>query len=229
MSLATSSGPSETSTRTASGMQRPAPATKVSSMCCWTVSSAPCTEAMPPCAHGVDPAATTSLVTTMTLPKSRHSSAAVSPAMPEPTTTTSTSLTQPGISAARRHGSSGSGGSAANVGRAPVRAGGEATSGAMRPMVPHPYISGKLQPLQRASCLRLGASSHTGRRRFQTLGPNVRFLRSAELPRSGGSGAPYGKAHRELSQPAGPLEVRQDLRLGHLEVHHARVPVAAGS
>ena len=95
-------------------------------------------------------------------------------------------------------------------------------------MVPHPHISGKLQPLQRASLPRLRAPTHTGNRPLPSHRPNVRiFVRQnfrAQL-----SGAPYGKAHRELSQPAASLEVRQDLRLGHLEVHHARVPVTAGS
>ena len=50
----------------------------------------PSAAAMPPCAHWVEPAASTSLVTTRILstwPRSR--SAAVSPAMPEPMTTTS--------------------------------------------------------------------------------------------------------------------------------------------
>src|SRR5918995_5049243 len=107
ISLATSSGPSLTSTRTAASMHSPAPATRVSSMCCCTVSPSAWTEAMPPCAQCVDPADSWSLVTTTTRPRVRHSSAAVRPAMPEPTTTTSTSVTQPGGSAASRCGSRG--------------------------------------------------------------------------------------------------------------------------
>ena len=107
ISLATSSGPSLTRTRTASSMHSPAPATRVSSMCCCTVSPSAWTEAMPPWAQCVEPADSSSLVTTMTRPRFRHSSAAVSPAMPEPTTTTSTSATQPGGSAASRCGSRG--------------------------------------------------------------------------------------------------------------------------
>ena len=62
---------------------------------------------MPPWAQCVEPADSSSLVTTMTRPRFRHSSAAVRPAMPEPTTTTSTSATQPGGSAASRCGSRG--------------------------------------------------------------------------------------------------------------------------
>ena len=79
ISLATSSGPSLTRTRTASSMHSPAPATRVSSMCCSTVSPSACTEAMPPWAQWVEPAETSSLVTTMTRPRFRHSSAAVRP------------------------------------------------------------------------------------------------------------------------------------------------------
>ena len=58
---------------------------------------------MPPWAHCVEPASSTSLVTTRiwsTRPRSR--SAAVSPAMPDPITTTSARTDQPGWGAARR-------------------------------------------------------------------------------------------------------------------------------
>src|SRR5918993_1091450 len=161
ISLATSSGPSLTSTRTAASMHSPAPATRVSSMCCCTVSPSAWTEAMPPCAQCVDPADSWSLVTTTTRPRVRHSSAAVRPAMPEPTTTTSTSVTQPGGSAASRCGSRGKEGRRGRGGaswakgsapRAPVcpcaRGGGQrgsspllvnrdATSGTMVDMLPH--------------------------------------------------------------------------------------------
>ena len=54
---------------------------------------------MPPCAHRVEPAASTSLVTTRTRspsPSRAMRRAVVRPAMPEPTTTTSASTIQPG-------------------------------------------------------------------------------------------------------------------------------------
>ena len=79
---------------------QPCPATRVSVTCCSTVSPSAWTEAIPPCAQFVDPEVITSFVTISTLPRSRHSKAAVSPAIPEPTTTTSTSFTHPGASAA---------------------------------------------------------------------------------------------------------------------------------
>ncbi len=61
---------------------------------------------MPPWAHWVDPAESTSLVTTRTRSTwCRSRSAAVSPAMPVPTSTTSTSVVQPGGPAASRAGS----------------------------------------------------------------------------------------------------------------------------
>ena len=60
-------GPRCTSTRTASRSQAPAPATRVSTSCCSGVSPGPSAAAMPPCAHWVEPAASTSLVTTRTL------------------------------------------------------------------------------------------------------------------------------------------------------------------
>ena len=75
------------------------------------------TEAIPPWAQCVDPAASSSLVTTITRPRSRHSNAAVSPAIPDPMTSTSTSRTQPGGSARKpsRHlPRDGSGGSSTN-------------------------------------------------------------------------------------------------------------------
>ncbi len=107
ISSRTASGPSVTRTRTASTSQAPAPATSVSCSCCSGVSPGPSAAAIPPWAHCVDPAARTSLVTT-----SRRSdgfaawmrSAAVSPAMPEPTTTTSARVVQPGAGARRRPG-----------------------------------------------------------------------------------------------------------------------------
>ena len=101
----TASGPSVTRIRTASASQAPAPATRVSCSCCAGVSSGPSAAAMPPWAHCVEPALSTSLVTTRilsTCPRSR--SAAVSPAMPEPITTTSAVVVQPGSGAVRRPG-----------------------------------------------------------------------------------------------------------------------------
>src|SRR5207342_3907483 len=72
----------------------------------------PISHAIPPCAQWVEPAETSSLVTTMIVPRSRHSNAAVKPAMPDPMTTMSTSRIQPGGSAASRCGNGGNGGSA---------------------------------------------------------------------------------------------------------------------
>ena len=54
------------------------------------VSSGPSAAAMPPWAHWVEPADSTSLVTTMTEPEAAQRSATVRPAMPDPMTTTST-------------------------------------------------------------------------------------------------------------------------------------------
>ena len=93
-----------------------------------------CTEAMPPWAQLVEPAATTSLVTTTTVHRSLHSSAAVSPAIPEPRTTTSTSRTQPGVSAASRCGRTGNCGSRGIAGAALFSW--DATSGTMGPCSP---------------------------------------------------------------------------------------------
>ncbi len=63
---------------------------------------------MPPWAHWVEPALRTSLVTTSSdseLSSAWMRSAAVSPAMPEPITTTSARVVQPGSGARRRWGS----------------------------------------------------------------------------------------------------------------------------
>ena len=127
ISSCTAAGPSVTSARTASGSQAPAPATSVSSSCSAGVSSGPSAAAMPPWAHRVEPAARRSLVTTRTLPPSGPSSsfsrrAAVSPAMPEPMTTTSAVTDQPGSGALsrpgrRRTGASSTSGVAPGVGR----------------------------------------------------------------------------------------------------------------
>ena len=106
ISSRTASGPSLTSTRTASGSQAPAPATRVSRWWSPGVSPGPRAAAMPPCAHCVDPAESTSLVTTRTLSTwCRSRRAAVRPAMPVPTTTTSAVVVHPGSSALRRPGS----------------------------------------------------------------------------------------------------------------------------
>src|SRR3954447_20696182 len=67
---------------------------------------------MPPCAHRVEPASSNALVTSRTLARelpcarsaSRHFSAAVSPAMPLPTTTTSAVAVHPGGGASSRCG-----------------------------------------------------------------------------------------------------------------------------
>ena len=60
--------------------------------------------AIPPCAHWVDPAERSSLVTTSTDPACLACRAAVRPAMPEPTTTTSAYVVQPASGARRRAG-----------------------------------------------------------------------------------------------------------------------------
>src|SRR4051812_19688037 len=80
---------------------------------------------MPPWAHWVEPADRLSLVTTMTdpTPASRACSAAVSPAMPDPTTTTSAYVVHPAAGAASRAGTRGL------VIRATYRLGGPAVPG----------------------------------------------------------------------------------------------------
>ncbi len=101
-------GPSSTSTRTAAGSHSPTPAISVSLACAAGVSSGSSTAAIPPCAHRVDPSSMLTLVTTVTCrPCSRRCSAAVSPATPEPTTSTSVVSLHPGWAAASRRGSSG--------------------------------------------------------------------------------------------------------------------------
>src|SRR5689334_2128898 len=57
---------------------------------------------MPPCAHRVEPASRSAFVTRSTRPAARACNAAVSPAMPLPTTTTSAVANQPGAAARRR-------------------------------------------------------------------------------------------------------------------------------
>src|SRR4051812_31901732 len=57
---------------------------------------------MPPCAQRVEPASSSALVTSSTRPEARACRAAVSPAMPLPTTTTSAVANQPGAAARRR-------------------------------------------------------------------------------------------------------------------------------
>ena len=107
MSSRTASGPSVTSARTASTSQAPAPATRVSRRCCSGVSPGPSAAAMPPWAHCVEPVPRTSLVTTVRCSEGSAAwmrSAAVSPAMPEPTTTTSARAVHPGEGAVRRPG-----------------------------------------------------------------------------------------------------------------------------
>ena len=99
----TRAGPSVTSTSTARGSHRPAPATRVSCRCAAGESDGSSAAAMPPCAHTVEPDARMSLVTSRTRgTRVRSSSAAVRPAMPEPTTTASASTVQPGAGAASR-------------------------------------------------------------------------------------------------------------------------------
>ena len=101
----TRSGPSVTRMRTASGSHSPTPATRVSSRCSCGVSSGSSAAAMPPWAHCVDPADSTVLVTSSTRStRSRSRSAQVSPAMPEPTTTTSALVVHPGAGALSRRG-----------------------------------------------------------------------------------------------------------------------------
>ena len=135
ISLATSSGPSVTKTRTASSMQRPAPATNVSSMCCSIVSPSAWTHAIPPCAQLSGAGGNLILGDDHDVPRSRHSNAAVKPAMPDPITTMSTSFTQPGASVASRPGSRGSGGRSGSTG--PPSAASVTSSRTMRAMLSH--------------------------------------------------------------------------------------------
>src|SRR3989440_3276004 len=108
ISSRTRAGPSVTSTSTAAGSLSPTPATRVSSACAPGVTSGPSTAAMPPWAHRVEPSSMLTLVTTVTCsPAARRSRAAVSPATPEPTTTTSVVSAQPGSGARSRRGSVG--------------------------------------------------------------------------------------------------------------------------
>src|SRR3954468_23961120 len=72
---------------------------------------------MPPCAQGVDPASSSALVTSSTRPAARACRAAVKPAMPLPTTTTSAVANQPGAAARRRLAHTGS---ASRVGPPPL-------------------------------------------------------------------------------------------------------------
>lgn len=103
ISRRTASGPSVTRVRTASSSQRPAPATRVSSRCCSGVSPSPSAAAMPPWAQRVEPSSRRALVTTtVSRPAAAQRSAAVSPATPDPTTTTSASMAQPGAGAVSR-------------------------------------------------------------------------------------------------------------------------------
>ena len=93
----TASGPSVTSTRTASTSQRPAPATSVSFSCACGESPSPRAAAIPPCAHFVEPSSTRALVTSNTeSPYVRHCNAVVKPAIPDPTTMTSADAVHPG-------------------------------------------------------------------------------------------------------------------------------------
>src|SRR4051812_22465171 len=57
---------------------------------------------MPPCAQRVEPASSSALVTNSTRPAARACRAAVKPAMPLPTTTTSAVANQPGAAARKR-------------------------------------------------------------------------------------------------------------------------------
>ena len=108
ISSRTRAGPSVTSTSTAAGSHSPTPATRVSAACSSGVSYGSSTAAMPPCAQRVEPSSMWTLVTTVTCsPASRRCSAAVSPATPEPTTTTSVVSAQPGSGAGSRRGRSG--------------------------------------------------------------------------------------------------------------------------
>ncbi len=102
ISRRTASGPSVTSARTAAVSQTPAPAVSVSARCCSGESPGPSAAAMPPCAHRVEPSSSTDLVTSRMRASGRLrriDSTAVTPATPEPTTTTSASSRQPGSGA----------------------------------------------------------------------------------------------------------------------------------
>ena len=105
ISRLTASGPSVTRARTASTSQIPAPAVSVSRRCCSGESPGPSAAAMPPCAQRVEPSSSSDLVTSSTLAPGSAACAfraAVTPATPEPTTTTSACLIQPGGCESRR-------------------------------------------------------------------------------------------------------------------------------
>ena len=98
-------GPSVTRARTAATSHRPTPATRVSSRCSCGESAGSIAAAIPPWAQAVDPSLSTVLVTSRTVSTcSRSRSAAVSPAMPEPTTMTSAEVVQPGAGASSQRG-----------------------------------------------------------------------------------------------------------------------------
>lgn len=103
MSRCTASGPSVTRIRTASSSHRPTPATSVSSRCCSGVSPSPSAAAIPPWAQRVEPSSRLALVTTtVRSPAASQRRAAVRPATPEPTTTTSAAMDHPGAGACSR-------------------------------------------------------------------------------------------------------------------------------
>src|SRR6185437_7570892 len=85
-SSSTRRGPCSTSTAAASRFTSPSPALIVSSRCSATSSSPPIATAMPPCAYAVFDSASSSLVTTITLPTPARQIAALRPAIPAPTT-----------------------------------------------------------------------------------------------------------------------------------------------
>jgi hypothetical protein len=90
-------GPSWTRAVTAGMSHSPTPATSVS--CRWSPgeSSSASAAAIPPWAHAVDPSVSRVLVTSSTVaPRARSRSAAVRPAIPDPTTMTSADVDHPG-------------------------------------------------------------------------------------------------------------------------------------
>src|SRR5450759_3286089 len=90
ISSRTRAGPSSTRTLTALGRQRSRPARSVSIACRSAVSSSPIAPAIPPCACQLDESALWPLVSISTLaPRSAAVRAAVRPAAPDPTTSTS--------------------------------------------------------------------------------------------------------------------------------------------
>ena len=164
-------------------------------------SAGPSAAAMPPWAQRVEPSSTFTLVTTVTAcPAARACSAAVRPAMPEPTTTTSAVWVQPGSAAA----------SAARQARV-VHAGPERQRAGCR--------SAWSPPTRAATSSRAGPASGRRRRGRRRAGRGSRRRRRAaprSAARSDGAGAVRARPRRRGAAPGtGPAaSVRWSRRSG---------------